>query len=245
MSRHVDGRCSAEFSHCRRAGRSRACVPPSDPRDRGGPAQPLLAGREACANTSRSRGGLLNRAYRRGEGGRRRFLRSRQRRDAGHRRRIRLRQIHAGAAAHASASRPTAASIVFDGDPVGGPHGMPVRDVAPPCADGVPGQLCLAQSAPADRGIDRFGPLVHGTRARAAREHARETCCARSASTRSCSAALSARAVGRTEAARQHRPRAGARAAHGDPRRSRSRRSTNRSRRRCSTCCASSRRSST
>ena len=81
----------------------------ADPRDRGGPAQPMLIVEGAAKIFSDPRRRAQPQS-RRGESGRRRFVRRAQGRDAGHRRRIRLRQIHAGAAADASARPRTRAS---------------------------------------------------------------------------------------------------------------------------------------
>ena len=55
---------------------------------------------------------------------------------------------------------------------------------APPRADGVPGQLRLAQSAPHHRGLDRVRPDACTASRRPRRARARTTCCARSASIR-------------------------------------------------------------
>ena len=100
-----------------------------------------------------------------------------QGRDARHRRRIRLRQVDHRAAADAADRAATRAAWCFDGDPVGEPHGITVQRAAPPDADGVPGQLRLAQPAPA-RSPRRiaFAPKVHGVPASRGRARARATC---------------------------------------------------------------------
>ena len=110
-------------------------------------------------------------------------------------------------------------------------------------ADGVPGQLRLAQPAPDDRG-DRSPsrPRVHGASARARRaERARDLLARVGLEPDALRRPLSARTVGRPAPARQHRPRPGAGAAARRSSTRRSRRSTSRSRRRCSTCCSTSR----
>ena len=85
-----------------------------------------------------------------------------------------------------------------------------VRGLSPPGADGVSGQLRLAQPA-ADRRGDRSPSDRRSTAFRAARrvERARTICWRGSASSRALRRPLPARTVRRPAPARQHRPRAG------------------------------------
>ena len=52
-----------------------------------------------------------------------------------------------------------AGELIFDGEPVGAPRGITVAALAPSRADGVPGQLLLAQSAHAGAGFRRLRPV--------------------------------------------------------------------------------------
>ena len=129
---------------------------------------------------------------------------------------------------------PDAGEIILDGEPVG--TGAVAARAAPARADGVPGQLRLAQSAADHRGHDRVRTEGAWRRAgRGARARARPAAQgrARSGAVRR---PLSARALGRTAPARQHRARARAGAAPRACSTRRCPRSTSRSRRRCSTC---------
>ena len=143
-----------------------------------------------------------------------------QGRDPRRRRRIGLRQVDDGAAADPPDQARHAARWCFDGDPVDEPHGITRERAAPPGADGVPGHLRLAQSAPhrSPRRI-AFAPKAHGLPAAEARARARDLLAQGRPRARQLRRPLSARAVGRPAPARQHRPRAGAAAAAGDPRR--------------------------
>ena len=111
-----------------------------------------------------------------------------------------------------------AGDIVYDGMQVG--RALSLARTAPRHADGVSGQLRLAQPAPDDRGIDRVRPQGsrHGgwRRARAGARAARQ---GRLAARNLCQP-LSARDFRRPAPARQHRACAGAVAAARDPRRS-------------------------
>ena len=110
-----------------------------------------------------------------------------------------------------------AGDIIYDGMQVGA-RAVAAR-IAPRHADGVSGQLRLAQSAPDHRGIDRVRPegAWHGGcgRARAGARTARQGGLAAG----NLRQPLSARDFRRPAPARQYRARAGAVAAAGDPRR--------------------------
>ena len=103
------------------------------------------------------RGGLLNRDTGSRASGRRRFVLGRRRRNARHRRQIRLRQVDDGEAADASraADRGT---IAFDGKAIGAGEDAVAPRSASADADGVPGFVCLAEPAAAGFGIDRVWP---------------------------------------------------------------------------------------
>ena len=141
-------------------------------------------------------------------------------RDPGHRRRVRLRQVHPRAAAAASGrARCRRAGI----------RRRPGRRAA----TASPSMRCAARCRWCSRirysslnprmpvrDSVAFGPFVQGKRkAGRARDIARDMLAQGRARPRPVRAALSARAVRRPEAAGQHRPRPGDRAAHGDPRR--------------------------
>ena len=84
------------------------------------------------------------------------------------RRRIRLRQVDAGAVDPRPAGRRRAASIRLDGKPVGAAGGLGRKRMARIVADGVPGPLCVAQSAP-DRAPHARGPAAPARRHRQGR----------------------------------------------------------------------------
>ena len=199
--------------------------------DVGGPQQPLLevrADEQALPGARR-----LHRQGRRGARGRRCQLLGRQGRGARHRRRIRLRQVDHRAAG----DRPDRAGRRLDRARRREARRVAVAArPAPPRADGVPGQLRLAQSAPHHRGLDR----VRSDRARRRRHgsarRARTTCCARSGSIRRPSrTAIRTSSPAASASASTSRARSRSRRGWCCSTR-RSRRSTSRSRRRCSTC---------
>ena len=110
-----------------------------------------------------------------------------------------------------------AGELIFDGEPVGAPRGITVAGIASPRADGVPGQLLLAQPADAGAGFRGLRPVrawpQQARRAPRRARHAGEG----GPQPRPVRSALSARTVRRAEAAREHRACAGDRAAHGHP----------------------------
>ena len=153
-----------------------------------------------------------------GAGGRRRVVRRAEGRDAGRRRRVRLRQVHPGAAAAASARAGCGRTGVRRrGGRRGGRH--PGRCAAPPGADGVSGFLRVAEPAHADPRLGRVRTVRPGQGEGGGARHRPRHAAQGRHGPGAVRAALSARAVRRPEAARQHRPRAGDRPAHGDPRR--------------------------
>ena len=116
--------------------------------DVGGPQQPLLEVRGLSKHFP-VRGGLFGRG-RRGARGRRRELHGRQGRGARHRRRVRLRQVDDGAAG----DRPDRAGQRRDRvRRRAARHRAVAARAAPARADGVPGQLRVAQSAADHRGL--------------------------------------------------------------------------------------------
>ena len=129
---------------------------------------------------------------------------------------------------------PDAGELVFDGDPVGAPRGITVsamrRQVQMVFQDSYSSlnpRMTVAESI-------AYAPRMHGTgRTRGAARAPMTLLAQVGLNPRQFARALSARAVRRPAPAREHRPRAGAGAAPGDPGRSRSRRWTSRSRRRC------------
>ena len=128
---------------------------------------------------------------------------------------------------------PDAGELVFDGDAVSAPDGLTVNALRRQVQMVFQDSYSSLNPRMPIRDSVAFGPFIQGKKKPEARDIARDILAKGRARPRSVRPALSARTVRRAEAARQHRPRAGDRAAHGDPRRGRSRRSTNRSRRRC------------
>ena len=175
----------------------------------------------------------LHRQGRRGARGRRCELLGRQGRGARHRRRVRLRQVDHRAARH----RPDRAGRRLDHARRREARRVAVAArPAPPRADGVPGQLRLAQSAPHHRGLDRVRP-DHARRlvVRGARARARPAAQGRASIRRPSRTAIRTSSPAASASASTSRARSRSRRGWCCSTR-RCRRSTSRSRRRCSTC---------
>ena len=115
--------------------------------------------------------------------------------------------------------KPDTGTMVLDGDPVDEPHGITVnelrRQVQMVFQDSYASlnpRLTIAETL-------AFAPKAHGLPAAEARDARARPAEQGRARPQQLRRALSARAVGRPAPARQHRPRAGAAAAAGDPRR--------------------------